>query len=390
MLMEIIDEIVQQSIAKNEPKWLTEKRKLAVLMMDQWPVTDDEQRMIDQWLAHYADYLKCDGYSENRCVGDVVDMDILEAVHEYPELLQENLMEKAISWQESQLAAWHLALLNGGRFIYIPKGTVVKEPLRIELNAEQNEHALVIVGADVQVDLIERVAATAADTNYVGTEILLGTNAKVNFYQANELSATTNHQEVKVYQAQDSELKIYAALFEEESCKTVFESELNGAGSKAVINMVAMADGNQLQNVQTKINNIAPNTDAQIIQHGVAKDSARLILHAVGKIIHGAHQSGSQQTSRLLTLSSESSGEADPVLLIEENDVSAGHAASIGKVDEDQLYYMQTRGITKQQAQYLLTRGFLDPVLQQFPNEDLKQAISERLEHRLGTKVGMA
>ena len=87
-----------------------------------------------------------------------------------------------------------------------------------------------------------------------------------------------------------------------------------------------------------------------------------------------------------MTLSDECKGEADPVLLIEENDVNAGHAASIGKVDADDLYYLESRGLSEHDAQVLLTRGFLLPVLNQFPDQKLRENLVDELAQRLEEK----
>ena len=118
----------------------------------------------------------------------------------------------------------------------------------------------------------------------------------------------------------------------------------------------------------------------------MAKDKAVLNFHAVGKTERGAYGANSQQQSRILTLSDECKGEADPVLLIEENDVNAGHAASIGKVDADDLYYLESRGLSEHDAQVLLTRGFLLPVLNQFPDQKLRENLVDELAQRLEEK----
>lgn len=388
-MTDLLTQIVTQSLKNHEPKWLTEKRKLAFLLMEQLPANKDNESTMNRLHNQATALIQTIRPRTQATVDDgnqLVNMDLLTAAQQFPELLQENLMEKAISWQDSQLNALHLALMTGGRFIYVPDDWHGKAPIVINLNAQQNEHALVIVGANAQVDLIEQVVGEKSAMNYLGTELLLGANSQVNYYQANQLAGQVNHQEVKVYQAKESQLQIYAAMFEEVDCQSVINVELNGFGSSATVNMVAMANQQQTQTIETHINNVAPKTVGQINQHGVAKDASQLTFHATGKIIHGAHQANSQQTSRILTLSDTCHGEADPVLLIDENDVNAGHAASIGKVDEEQLYYLQTRGITKQQAQFLLTSGFLEPVLHQFPSEALKQQVTSIMKRRL--KVG--
>lgn len=368
------------------PDWLMKKRQLSVLLQDQFKPGINQNSLMQAWqqrpqLTRFVDQTVDQP-------NDYVDLPLFEAAKQYPELMQENLMEKAISWQDSQLNAMHLALLNGGRFIYIPDQTVVKEPIELTVECpDPNYHNLIIAGAGSQVTIVEHQTAASQTPTYFGTELLLGDGAQVNYYQSNRFTADRNHQAVRAYQAQHSVLHMYLALFDEHHLTTDFYTNLDGQGGEAEIKMVAIASGQQHQDVQTQILNHGPHTVGNIVQNGVAQDAAILNFHAVGKTDRGAYGANSQQQSRILTLSDECQGEADPVLLIEENDVNAGHAASIGKVDADDLYYLESRGLSEREAQVLLTRGFLLPVLKQFPDEKLREQLVNELLHRLEVRA---
>ena len=357
----------------NAPDWLMKKRQLAVLLQERFKSTPAAEKIMAAWLENPS-LAQLEQSADEQANADQVkatvppttgwvNLPLFTAANAYPELLQENLMEKAISWQDSQLNAMHLALLNGGRFIYIPDGTIVKEPIELTVDCPlPNYHNLVIVGAGAQATIVEHQTATSRQPAYFGTELLLGDGARVDYYQSNRFSAAQNHQAVRAYQAQHSVLNMYLALFDEHDLTTDFYANLDGQGGEAEIKMVTIASGQQVQDVQTQVLNHGPHTVGNIVQNGVAKDKAVLNFHAVGKTERGAYGANSQQQSRILTLSDECKGEADPVLLIEENDVNAGHAASIGKVDADDLYYLESRGLSEHDAQVLLTRGFLLPV----------------------------
>ncbi|MFR0609824.1 SufB/SufD family protein [Limosilactobacillus mucosae] len=381
----------------NAPDWLMKKRQLAVLLQERFKSTPAAEKIMTVWRENprLAQLDQATGGQVNadqaqtvtQNTAGCVNLPLFKAANEYPELLQENLMEKAISWQDSQLNAMHLALLNGGRFIYIPDGTIVKEPIELTVDCPlPNYHNLVIVGAGAQATIVEHQIATGRQPAYFGTELLLGDGARVDYYQSNRFSAVRNHQAVRAYQAQHSVLNMYLALFDEHDLTTDFYANLDGQGGEAEIKMVTIASGQQIQDVQTQILNHGPHTIGNIVQNGVAKDKAVLNFHAVGKTERGAYGANSQQQSRILTLSDECKGEADPVLLIEENDVNAGHAASIGKVDADDLYYLESRGLSEHDAQVLLTRGFLLPVLNQFPDQKLRKNLTTELAHRLEEK----
>ena len=381
----------------NAPDWLMKKRQLAVLLQERFKSTPAAEKIMAAWLENPS-LAQLEQAADEQADADQVkavvpsttgwvNLPLFTAANAYPELLQENLMEKAISWQDSQLNAMHLALLNGGRFIYIPDGTIVKEPIELTVDCPlPNYHNLVIVGAGAQATIVEHQTATSRQPAYFGTELLLGDGARVDYYQSNRFSAAQNHQAVRAYQAQHSVLNMYLALFDEHDLTTDFYANLDGQGGAAEIKMVTIASGQQVQDVQTQILNHGPHTVGNIVQNGVAKDKAVLNFHAVGKTERGAYGANSQQQSRILTLSDECKGEADPVLLIEENDVNAGHAASIGKVDADDLYYLESRGLSEHDAQVLLTRGFLLPVLNQFPDQKLRENLVDELAQRLEEK----
>lgn len=108
-------------------------------------------------------------------------------------------------------------------------------------------------------------------------------------------------------------------------------------------------------------------------------------MEACGKIVKGAHDSASHQASRVLTLSNQQSSEVIPLLLIDENDVKASHATTLGQPDENQLYYLQSRGLTREQALGLLTIGYMMPITTVLDDEKLAAELKNEIE----TKVGL-
>lgn len=371
-----------KAASQDQPLWLQQKRQLAYQLASRLSTNQFERRLIEQWQT--SDLTMVDDGRGDCSTDDYVDLPLFTAAQQYSELLQENLMEKAIFWKDSRLNALHMSMLNGGRFIYVPDNTVVDDPIELRVDCPlTNYHNLIIVGANAQATIVEQQTASGQQPTFFGTELLLGDGALVNYYQSNHFTAANNWQATRAYQAADSQLNVYTAFFDQHDLYTDTFTNLDGDGSTASVKTVAISNGQQHQEVHTRIDNHGLHTDGKILQNGVALDQSVLNFHAVGKIFHGSHQSKSNQESRLLTLSKESRGETDPVLLIEDNDVDAGHAASIGKVDADQLYYLQSRGLTLKQAQILLTKGFLLPVINKFPDRALRQRTQQELLDRL-------
>lgn len=128
-----------------------------------------------------------------------------------------------------------------------------------------------------------------------------------------------------------------------------------------------------------------PYTNGLIENYAVIKEHGDYSMEACGKIIKGAHDSASHQASRVLTLSENQSSEVIPLLLIDENDVKASHATTLGQPDENQLYYLQSRGLTREQALGLLTIGYMMPITTVLDDENLAAELKNEIE----TKVGL-
>ena len=112
------------------------------------------------------------------------------------------------------------------------------------------------------------------------------------------------------------------------------------------------------------------------------KENASSVFNGIGYIKHGGTKSIANQESRVLMLSENARGDANPILLIDEDDVEAGHAASVGRVDPEQLYLM-SRGISRTEAERLVIHGFLDPVVRELPIEDVKRQLREVIERKV-------
>src|SRR5699024_7237049 len=144
--------------------------------------------------------------------------------------------------------------------------------------------------------------------------------------------------------------------------------------------------GEQKMNFTSQIIHYGEDTNGHILKHGVMKDAASSIFNGVGLIKHGATRSDAQQESRVLMLSEKARGDANPILLIDEDDVTAGHAASVGRVDPIQLFYLMSRGISQKEAERLVIHGFLDPVVRALPIESVKNQLREVIEMKVLSK----
>ena len=322
----------------------------------------------------------------------VIFTDIFTAAREHGDLLKKYYMTQAINADEHKLTALHAALVNGGVFVYVPKNVEISEPIQavfVQDDAEANlfNHVIVVADDHSSLTYVENYISTVEESNTLAnilTEVVANTNARVQYGAVDNLAkGMTTYVNRRGVAGRDSEIDW--ALGSMNEGNTVFENTTNLLGDGAVgdTKMVVVARGEQTQNFTTKVVHFGKHTQGNILNHGVVKESATTIFNGIGKIEHGASKSDAEQTSRVLMLSEKARGDANPILLIDEDDVMAGHAASVGRVDPVQLYYLMSRGIPQTEAERLVIHGFLAPVVNQLPIEKVKKQLTEVIERKV-------
>ena len=142
---------------------------------------------------------------------------------------------------------------------------------------------------------------------------------------------------------------------------------------------------NEKKKFRMNIVNFAPKTSGEMRNFAVVLQDGKLMIDAIGKIVKGAKGALSHQTSRAMSFAAGQNTTILPELLIDENDVEASHAMSIGRVDDEQLYYMMSRGLTMKQCTALISAGYLMPVADILENEDLRNALRNELERKIAS-----
>ncbi|WP_462411096.1 Fe-S cluster assembly protein SufD [Neobacillus sp. Marseille-QA0830] len=330
--------------------------------------------------------------SEDLKAKGVIFTDILTAAKEHADLLKKYYMTQAINADEHRLTALHAALLNGGVFLYVPKNVEMTEPIQavfVHDDAKANlfNHVLVVAEDNSSVIYVENYISTVEESAGLAnilTEAIANTNAKIQYGAVDHLAkGMTTYVNRRGVAGRDSRIEWALGLMNEGDTISDNTTNLLGDGSFGDTKTVTVGRGDQTQNFTTKVVHFGRHTQGNILNHGVVKDSATLIFNGIGKIEHGASKSDAEQTSRVLMLSEKARGDANPALLIDEDDVMAGHAASVGRVDPVQLYYLMSRGIPKTEAERLVIHGFLAPVVNELPIEKVKEQLTEVIERKV-------
>lgn len=169
------------------------------------------------------------------------------------------------------------------------------------------------------------------------------------------------------------------------ACGAIYHAvDLVGTGSRAVMNTAALSSEQADLTLTTAVTNVGRQTQGLINQHAVLTDHARLVMNGIGAIRLGARGSDAQQENRVLVLSEGATGEANPLLLIDENDVTAGHAASVAAIDETQLRYLMSRGLPRTTALRLVVMGFLMHLMPTDLPREMQDWIQAQIAQQLG------
>lgn len=321
----------------------------------------------------------------------LIVMDLFEAMETYPDLVEKYICQQ-IPADMDRMAAYNLTHINGGIFIHVPDGMVLDRAIELtwvqDNRSDQafNKRLVVVAGEQASFTLVER-GESQGDFNNTGslmTEIYAGQASQIKYVAFDRFGKDQAFYIRRRLQA-DRDAQVVWSLAAMNDGNTVedMQVDLVGQGAQALLATIAVGDNQQVQGINAKIINHASYTVGDIVQHGAVLDDAKVTFNGIGHIIKAAKQADSQQESRLLMLSPGARGDANPILLIDEFEVSAGHAASIGRVDEDQLYYLMSRGLNRKQAEYLVIRGFLGQVFNHVKESHLRQDMIACLDHKL-------
>ena len=414
MTKELIQEFSQLHA---EPEWLASLRQKAFVKIDQLDLPIIERVKFHRWNlgdGRISDSEPLTSVPDFTSLGDnlkfiqmgtqtvleqlpadlaeqgVVFTDFHTALEEIPELVEKPFMS-AVKYDEDKLAAYHTAYFNSGAVLYVPDNVEIDQPIEgifyqdSESDVPFNKHILIIAGKHSKVNYLERLetygeGAVPATAN-ITVEVIAQAGAQIKFSAIDRLG-----QNVTAYISRRGKLDNDAMIdwaigvMNEGNVVADFDSDLYGKGSHADMKVVALSSGKQVQGIDTRVTNYGCNSIGNILQHGVILEKGTLTFNGIGHIIKGAKGADAQQESRVLMLSDQARSDANPILLIDENDVTAGHAASIGQVDPEDMYYLMSRGLDKATAERLVVRGFLGSVIVEIPVKEVRDEMIENID----------
>lgn len=316
---------------------------------------------------------------------------LMAAQKQWPELVGD-LMHRVIPATTDRFTAQNAAQYNTGIFLYIPAHVVVPDVLHLVLNQlaltgdDLVARLLIYVGAHAKVSLLQQLNTIGDQKTKASVviELIAAADAQVNYANLDQFGPQTTAYINRQAQINDRATVDWANVaFSDGQVLTELRSHANGEGARTHVCVSALTYQKQTQGFVTAVQNVGRHSVGHIFQRGVILNKSTLVFNGIGRIIKGAKGADAQQESRVLMLSRRARGDANPLLLIDENDVTAGHAASVGRVDEQQLYYLMSRGLSQTVARRLVIRGFLGDVLAALPTPSARQRVIAEIERKL-------
>ncbi|MCW0987533.1 MULTISPECIES: Fe-S cluster assembly protein SufD [Streptococcus] len=326
----------------------------------------------------------------------VIFTDFYTALEEIPEIMEKYFMS-SVKYDEDKLAAYHTAYFNSGAVLYIPDNVEINQPIEgifyqdSESDVPFNKHILIIAGKHSKFTYLERLetygSGTVPVTANITVEVIAQAGAQIKFSAIDRLGENVTAYISRRGKLDDDSMIDWAiGVMNEGNVIADFDSDLFGRGSHADMKVVALSRGKQIQGIDSRVTNYGCNSIGNILQHGVILEKGMLTFNGIGHIIKGAKGADAQQESRVLMLSDKARSDANPILLIDENDVTAGHAASIGQVDPEDMYYLMSRGLDQATAERLVVRGFLGSVIVEIPVKEVRAEMIETIDEILAKK----
>ncbi|HWI61422.1 MAG TPA: Fe-S cluster assembly protein SufD [Symbiobacteriaceae bacterium] len=318
----------------------------------------------------------------------VIFTDILSAAATHSDLVYKHL-GSLFSMGQNKLTASQAAHLNGGVFLYVPRGVVVTEPLQVTYEAGEGEaqflHTLVVAEESSQVTLLERYEGDGEYLNVSVVEVFPKANAKVRYgYLQNHSVDAFAFLFRRGQTGNDSTLEWVGGDFGGGLVRSELVTDVAGVGSESTIKVVYGATGNQHIDIVAAEVHTGDNSRSDILGRGVLSGRAHTVFRGNGQIKYKARNCSTYQRQQALVLSPRCRADAIPALIIDENEVAgAGHAATVGKLDEEQLFYLMARGLSRKQAINMLVMAFLAPVLDQIPVEDLRTEMTSLMGEKV-------
>ena len=321
------------------------------------------------------------------------------ALHDHPEIVTPYLHE-LVPADRTMFTALHAAFRTGGTFVLVPDDTRVELPIEALTYVDADgaavfPHTLLIVGRNAELTFIDRFVSPDLDRGFSDAiaEIFVGDGAHVRYVSIQDWGTGVTHLGIqRAHVGRDATFRSLAIGFGASLARAEAETVLAEPGGFSEMLGVFFADGEQHFDHRSLQDHVAPHCTSDLLYKGALRDRSRAVYSGWVHVRPDAQKTDAMQTSRNIVLSEHAKADAIPNLEIEANDVRCGHAASVGPVDEDAIFYLTSRGIPRDDAERLIVSGFFQEVLDRVEIEEVRAGAETVIQDELaqGTRKDAA
>ncbi|HEX5713223.1 MAG TPA: Fe-S cluster assembly protein SufD [Solirubrobacterales bacterium] len=376
-----------------EPAWLSERRQQGASLTESLPLPDQKSK---GWEFTDLSGLELDSYEPSGAEAEIAGAEgatvlpLAEALGSHAALLEQHL--GSLVPAEDPFVARNEASWRDGVLVYVPRGVIVAEPIRIEVPVERDGAAvgwrtLVVLEEGAEAEVWEHWSSPGDEVDGLlnsVVELSVGQAATLRYVNTQDISErawifATQRAQVE----RDGQLDWAALGFGSARGKVRMETKLAGPGSEARVTGGYAGGPGQHLDYDTTQEHAAPNTNSDLAFRGVLAAGSTAVWRGMIKVDPGAQNTDAFQESRNLLLSTEAHADAIPGLEILADDVRCTHAAAIAQVDKEQLFYLTSRGLDSAAGKALIIEGFLESLVERLAEGPVRDEISARLEQRL-------
>ena len=322
----------------------------------------------------------------------VVFTDYATAEREHPQILQK-IMGSTVKPSDGKFAALTTALAKSGVVVYVPRNVSVDLPLHSVAwvpgaGLAHFTHVMVYVEDGGSATFVHETASPDEDDQSMNAAVVegyVGQNARLTFVELQSLGENVynfTHERVRV--ARDGHIDWIFGALGTRLTKTFADLDLEGEGSDGRMSGFFFTDGKQHLDLDTQQNHHAPHTTSDLLFKGALSGDSRSVWQGMIYVAPGAQKTDGYQANRNLVLEKTARADSIPGLEILADDVRCTHGATVGKIDDEHMFYLQSRGIGKKEAQRLIVEGFFTPIMDRIPFEGVRARLMDAVRTKLG------
>ncbi len=419
----------QASAAKDEPSWMLDFRLRAWQTFESlpWPKPTDEAwrrtRLTGFKLENFTPFAVPDGtvrryelepdltdaldemessaslvYRDGGLLYDeenedldeqgVIFTDLQSAVHERPELLQRYFMTEAVTPDANKFTALHAALWDTGSFVFVPRNTKVELPLQAILYQGDRvggyHHTLLVAEEGAEVTLVDDLMGAENAFQASVVELILKDNAQVRYINLQDYKHTAwNFLTGKAVMGKDTDLRWIQVSWGSRLTKAFLDLDMQGEGGHGELLGLYFPTRRQHIDHQTLQLHRVANSYSDLLFNGALKHRARSVYMGIIKVLPGAQKTDAFQRNGNLILDGTARSDSIPGLEIEADDVRCTHAATAAQVEDEYVFYLMARGLTRPQAERMIVQGFLQGVLDRVPVESVMRKLEKVISRKI-------